>query len=223
MFEYQLKLSKKRKTVALKVTAKGIHVYAPYGACMTEVERWLSTKKPWVEAQQKRLSVGVQVQTPWQSNSVLIFGEEYAFSFGASSYIDHQKKHVVVKTSTRSSVKSIRVELINLLAVELEQYIDSKLHQLSTQMNAPVANVKFREYKSRWGSCSSQYALTFNILLAGAPKRMVDYVMVHELAHCHILSHSREFWQLVGQYDSNYKEAVNWFKENGKQLFIAKD
>ncbi|WP_105167938.1 M48 family metallopeptidase [Pseudoalteromonas sp. T1lg23B] len=223
MFEYQLKLSKRRKTVALKVTDKGVHVYAPYGACMTEIERWLNTKQPWVKAQQSRLADGIQIQTPWQSNKILIFGDEFELLFGRSSYIDHPKKQVVIKTSTRSSVKSMRMQLMKLLAVELEQYIDSKLPQLSTQMNAPVVSVKLREYKSRWGSCSSQYALTFNILLAGAPKRMIDHVMVHELAHCHILSHSKKFWLLVAQYDPDYKSAVNWFKTNGKQLFIAKE
>ncbi|MCF6435758.1 YgjP-like metallopeptidase domain-containing protein [Pseudoalteromonas sp. MMG022] len=223
MFEYQLKLSKRRKTVALKVTDTGVHVYAPYGACITEVERWLSTKKSWVEAQQTRLAIGVQIQIPWQSNKVMIFGEAFEFLFGTCNYIDHQKKQVVIKTSTRSSVKSIRAQLIKLLAVELEQYVDSKLHHFSTQMNAPVATVKFREYKSRWGSCSSQYALTFNVLLAGAPKRMIDYVMVHELAHCHVLSHNKAFWQLVGKYDRDYKQAVKWFRENAKQLFIAKE
>ncbi|NOU50906.1 M48 family metallopeptidase [Pseudoalteromonas sp. JBTF-M23] len=225
MFEYQLKLSKKRKTIALKVTDNGVLVYAPQGACIKGVERWLETKTLWVAKQQQRLAKSVQQQIPWNSGKLLVFGNEYAFTCDRvlPSHIDHLQQKVVVHITAKSSTKSIRLALVKLLAAELEQYIDSRLHTLSVQMNSPVESVKFREYKSRWGSCSSHYALTFNVLLAGAPKRMIDYVMVHELAHCHVMAHNRAFWSLVAMYDSNYKEAVSWFKTNGKQLFIAKD
>ncbi|MBD1582890.1 M48 family metallopeptidase [Pseudoalteromonas sp. S16_S37] len=225
MFEYQLKLSKKRKTIALKVTDNGVLVYAPQGACIKGIERWLATKKAWVAKQQQVLAKGVQQQVPWNSGKVLVFGNEYAFMCDSAmaSHIDHLQQKVVVRTTAKSSTKSIRLALIKLLSTELEQYVDSRLHALSVQMNSPIESVKFREYKGRWGSCSSHYALTFNVLLAGAPKRTIDYVMIHELAHCHVMAHNRAFWSLVARYDSNYKEAISWFKSNGKQLFIAKE
>ncbi|BBN81207.1 hypothetical protein PA25_11920 [Pseudoalteromonas sp. A25] len=225
MFEYQLKLSKKRKTIALRVTDQGILVYAPQGACINGIERWLATKKAWVAKQRQIIAKGAQQQAPWHSGKVCVFGDEYEFICDSkmSSRIDHQLKKVVIRTTAKSTIQSIRKALLQLLATELEYYIDSRLYALSLQMNAPVESVKFREYKSRWGSCSSQKALTFNVLLAGAPKRMIDYVLIHELAHCHVMAHNSAFWSLVAEYDSNYKDAVNWFKVNGKQLFIDKE
>ncbi|CAH9051685.1 hypothetical protein PSECIP111951_01618 [Pseudoalteromonas holothuriae] len=224
MFEYQLKLSKRRRTVALKVTDNGVQVYAPYGVCESDIDRWLRSKKLWVTQQQEILAQGVQQQVPWVSGKVLIFGHEYDFVCNSqvTSRVDHQQKRVTVRKVAHSTIKSIRTALIKLLNVELEQYVDSRLHSLSVQMDSPIRSVRFREYKSRWGSCSSQYALTFNVLLAGAPKRMIDYVLIHELAHCHVLAHNRAFWSIVARYDKDYKIATNWFKNEGKQLFISK-
>ena len=92
--------------------------------------------------------------------------------------------------------------------------------QESLQKYAPIlgvtyGNVTLRCQKSRWGSCSSKGNLNFNCLLALAPRSVLEYVVVHELAHRKQMNHSAAFWQEVAQAKPDYKKDLQWLKANG--------
>lgn len=84
-------------------------------------------------------------------------------------------------------------------------------------MRVTYGRISIREQKTRWGSCSSRKNLNFNYKLAYMPQEIMDYVVVHELAHLQHMNHSQEFWQLVEQYIPDYKERRKWLKEHGKE------
>ncbi len=73
-------------------------------------------------------------------------------------------------------------------------------------MELDYREVKFRKMKSRWGSCSSLRVITFNSELIKVKKELIDYVVVHELAHLVHMNHSKNFHALVDKYISNSKE-----------------
>lgn len=79
--------------------------------------------------------------------------------------------------------------------------------------------VKLR-LKSRWGSCSSKGNLNFNSSLIQAPDSVIDYVIIHELAHLIELNHSPKFWNIVEKFCPDYQEAEKWLKDN--QHLLAK-
>ncbi|MHB1392929.1 MAG: M48 family metallopeptidase [Clostridia bacterium] len=86
-----------------------------------------------------------------------------------------------------------------------------------------IIGVKYHRFcikaqKTRWGSCSSKGNLNFNWRLVMAPEWVLDYVVVHELAHLKHMNHSKEFWDTVAIYIPEYKKAVAWLKENGGTL-----
>ena len=72
-----------------------------------------------------------------------------------------------------------------------------------------------RFQQTRWGSCSSRGNLNFNWRLLLMPERVMDYVIVHELAHRREMNHSAAFWQIVETYLPDYRERRQWLKENG--------
>ena len=80
-------------------------------------------------------------------------------------------------------------------------------------MGLDYSEIKYRKMKSRWGSCSSKRVLTFNTELIKINKELIDYVIVHELAHIKHMNHSKQFHALVEKYlpDSKYlrKELKN--------------
>ena len=67
-------------------------------------------------------------------------------------------------------------------------------------MNLHPKRVQMREMTRKWGSCSSIGSVTLNTALYWLPQHLVDYVVVHELAHLEVLDHSPKFWALVEQY-----------------------
>ncbi|BDY11795.1 hypothetical protein HCR_01070 [Hydrogenimonas cancrithermarum] len=65
--------------------------------------------------------------------------------------------------------------------------------------------LKFRRYKSRWGCCSADNVITLNTALLRYEMRLIDYVVIHELAHIRHKHHQKAFWELVAHYEPEWK------------------
>ena len=87
----------------------------------------------------------------------------------------------------------------------------------AARMKVTYGRITIRDQKTRWGSCSSGGNLNFNWRLLLMPERVMDYVIVHELAHRREMNHSAAFWQIVETYLPDYRERRQWLKENGNR------
>jgi predicted metal-dependent hydrolase len=86
-----------------------------------------------------------------------------------------------------------------------KQYLTTRVPELAERMQIPYQGMSFREQSSRWGSCSSRRHLSFNWRLAHFTPDVVDYVIMHELAHIRQMNHSAKFWAIVEQYDPHFR------------------
>jgi predicted metal-dependent hydrolase len=78
--------------------------------------------------------------------------------------------------------------------------------------------ISIRDTRSRFGSCSSEGSLSFSWRLVLAPRRILDYVVVHELCHLVHLDHSRRFWSLVERVRPDFREQRDWLGDHGWEL-----
>ena len=97
-------------------------------------------------------------------------------------------------------------------------YIPQRVEHFSRLMGVNYGRITIRNQKTRWGSCSSKGNLNFNCLLMLTPPEVIDYVVVHELCHRKEMNHSRAFWSEVEKVIPNYKESVQWLKNEGSQV-----
>jgi len=88
----------------------------------------------------------------------------------------------------------------------------------SQKMNLHPSGISFRFNKTRWGSCSPKNSLSFNYYLAQLPKDLIEYVVVHELAHIKHKNHSKNFWDEVEKYLPDVKEKRKKLREFEKKL-----
>ncbi|WNY27045.1 SprT family zinc-dependent metalloprotease [Methanolapillus ohkumae] len=77
------------------------------------------------------------------------------------------------------------------------------------------SSVEAANYTGKWGCCTAQNEIKLNWALIQADTPIIDYIIIHELAHIRHKNHSAHFWNLVEQMDPNFKEKRNWLKENG--------
>ena len=78
--------------------------------------------------------------------------------------------------------------------------------------------ITLRDQRSRWGSCSSKGALSFNWRLVLAPHDVLDYVVVHEVCHLVEHHHGTEFWKLVERRRPQYRDSKRWLDEHGWEI-----
>ena len=86
------------------------------------------------------------------------------------------------------------------------------------RMGVTYNRITIREQKTRWGSCSSAGNLNFNWKLVLMPPGVLDYVVVHELAHRREMNHSAAFWKVVATWMPDYKKYRKWLRDNGNQF-----
>ena len=96
--------------------------------------------------------------------------------------------------------------------------IASQVASRAKEMGLTYDRVAIRDQKTRWGSCSRAGNLNFNWRLALAPSAVLDYVVVHELAHRVELNHSARFWRAVARYCPAYNEHRIWLRKHGAEL-----
>ena len=88
-------------------------------------------------------------------------------------------------------------------------------------MGVSYGRITIREQKTRWGSCSSKGNLNFNWRLILAPEEVLDYVVVHELAHRREMNHSKAFYAVVESVLPDYRQARRWLRDHGDSLWTA--
>ena len=88
----------------------------------------------------------------------------------------------------------------------IKETITEKVRDYSQIMGVTVGRVSIRNQKTRWGSCSSKGNVNFNYRLYYMPESLLNYVVIHELAHRKHMNHSPRFWEEVSKYCPDYRE-----------------
>ena len=88
----------------------------------------------------------------------------------------------------------------------------------AARLGRSPSRITLRDTRSRWGSCSSDGALSFSWRLAMAPPEVLDYVAAHEAAHLVEMNHAPEFWALVERLRPDWRDSRDWLRRHGADL-----
>ena len=97
---------------------------------------------------------------------------------------------------------------------------EERTNSYAKSMQLYPSQIKISIANKRWGSCSGKNNINLSWRLIMAPIEVLDYVIIHELAHIKYKNHSKDFWNLVAVYDKKYRQHRKWLRENGYKLVV---
>ena len=202
--EYKL-IRSKRRTLCLQIIDGEVIVRSPLRLPVSYIDRFVKDKWPWVE---KTISKIQEKKETLGDDEIFFLGTKRNLIFSAQDLIND--KFVTIKTSGVTSLEK-RKALEGFLKKQTITFVTAYLSKFDYFR---YKSVKYRLYRSKWGSCSPRNELTFNIKLAMCPAEVIEYIVVHEL--CHILqkNHSIYFWREVEKILPDYKQRRLWLRKN---------
>ncbi len=220
-FKIEEVLREKRKTVSIRVTDSGAVVLkVPCFFSRDDVEKILESHRKWIDKTVKRVLEQRNFRKSFVGGELFFFfGEEYPLVIS-----DSVGKRIVLengKLFLGSEFLSIGRELfVDFYKTELRKVISDKISFYSEIYNFKVNGFKITRAEKRWGSCSFKNSLSFSFRLGMAPLSVVEYVVVHELAHTLVKNHSKEFWRVVEKVLPDYIIRRRWLRDYGYRLII---
>ncbi|MFZ7942770.1 M48 family metallopeptidase [Neobacillus sp. 19] len=98
--------------------------------------------------------------------------------------------------------------------------VEERLRVYFPKMELEPTKIAFKEQQKRWGTCTKEGAIYLNWRILMAPMSVVDYVLVHELAHIKYPDHSADYWRFVRSILPDYEHRKEWLRINGQVLTL---
>lgn len=219
----------KRKTIGIKIGANGeVQLSAPLGIAQKTLEKLVNEKKEWIfsklsEVKSKQAQVGEH--TYMDGDRFLYMGQEFVLEVQVVPFVkgsvvnikDNTLKIIVKSADSELIKKTLEVWYRN----QAQSILRTRVDFYKTQLEVHPVDIRVKDQKRRWGSCSSNQRLNFNWRIVMAPIEVIDYLVVHELCHLKEMNHSKAFWAHVEQILPDFKRHQKWLKDHSLILMNA--
>jgi len=211
-----------RKTMSIYVKPDGnVLVRAPKDITQKKLDAILALKSYWIcksmaELQElNRTKVTRQIA---HGEGFLFIGKSYRLK------IDKNIQNKLVLNQGyfilhADEIENAREHFIDFYREKGKECIPNRVAYFKKKLGVKPRTIRVMDLRNRWAS-QSKKGVNFHWKLMLAPRRIIDYIVVHELAHMRIPDHSQEFWELVESVMSNYEEKKKWLRINGANLDI---
>ena len=190
----------KRRTIGLSIDHRGLRVGAPRRVSLLEVESLILRHGDWVaqkldEWRSRRrpeaLKIVDGIRLPMLGESL-----EVSFALGNNRALWNEQAEPVLTLCLRSPTDAPRI-LEKALREKALLLFAERLDHFAGLLSIPLPSLSLSAARTRWGSCSLKSGIRLNWRLIHFPRHVVDYVVVHELAHLREMNHSPRFWAIV--------------------------
>jgi len=220
MFEYTLKRSN-RKTVAIHIRDGSVEVRAPLKIPQSGIDKFVASKEKWIR---EKLASSTERKEMRSSFSV-DYGDLLRYRgkmypvvarIGDRMGFDDEGFYLP-ENLTQEQIKYAIIEIYKRLA---KRDLVNRVLFFAEKMQCEPTAVKVNSAKTRWGSCSGKKSINFSWILIMADDDIIDYIVVHELAHIFEMNHSAKFWKVVERFIVDYNELRARLRLLQKQLSV---
>ena len=209
-----------RKTVNISVERdRSVVVRAPRHTTPEKIKRIIEAKKLWLFEKirhKQKYNPNIEPKEFVSGESILYLGKSYRLDVVSSDQkgIRFNNKFIIAKSSQPIASQLFKEWYVQ----KAREKILPKVQAYAKSLGVTYNNVMISDLKYRWGSCTPKNNLNFNWRLIKAPMFVIEYVIVHELAHFLESNHTPRFWNIVFIQVPHYQKAKEWLKEHGDLL-----
>lgn len=217
----------RRNSVRYYLGKNGGILRLPVFLSRKQEEHYLDQFHRWLQKQlDRRAELGKEMQPRvYQDGDTLQVGQKkYLLTIRREDRKTHggrlKDDRITLQLSKHASEDSLREDIPTLLsrlvAKDFLPRISRRVDELNDRFfQQDIGQIRLKHTHTVWGSCSRKRNLNLSTRLLFAPADVIDYVIIHELAHLIEMNHSQKFWRLVEEAMPNYREKEKWLKENG--------
>ncbi|SHJ31594.1 hypothetical protein SAMN05444401_2723 [Clostridium amylolyticum] len=218
---------KERKTMSIEVEPSGeVNVSSPLGVTEDIILDKVKSKANWIVQKQyevQSININKINREVVSGESYLYLGRNYSLEI---EYINTKDINVklfrgkfIISTYTRNQDK-IKLALENWYREKTLLRVNERVNYYKQYFNIRPKDIKVKEQKKRWASCTSNNELLFNWRCSMAPANILDYIVLHEMTHMIYKDHSQEFWDRMAAVMPDYEVRKEWLRNNGIKLDI---
>ena len=207
----------KRKTLSLTINENAeLIIRAPKRLSVEKIQDFINEKENWINRKKRLIENQIKDVTS-NHNKLLYLGNLFPIN------VEQNASKELFFTGEEFIANSIEPDSLSL---SIKKWYKNKFKEIALPRVAYFANkhnlmvnqVRIKNQKTMWGSCSSKNNINLNYLLLMAPMGVIDYVIVHELVHTIHRNHSTDFWDSVESIMPEFQEHKRWLKKNGYKL-----
>ncbi|MDD2234171.1 MAG: SprT family zinc-dependent metalloprotease [Desulfitobacteriaceae bacterium] len=228
---YELKISTRAQRITIYVRQGQVKVSVPVGVAERQVQKFILSKQQWIykywqQFQEQQILRDRKIYKsgqifPYRGRNLTIEVGEHGYkTIGVSLIQDNLWINFPVNAPLENRPYYIKKALVFWCKKQARQIFRNKLDHYAGIMGVKYKTLRIKEQKTKWGSCSAQGNINLNWKVIMAPDIVIDYLIIHELAHLKYLNHSRDFWDLVADYMEDYKQWRKWLKDHGGDLEV---
>lgn len=222
---YTLVRSAKRKRLALQVKAGSLFVRATPHCREAHIHAFIQQNKAWIQRQlqQQQLQLQQAKRNPVEDGVLLLdqIIPVQLLQAKKSSFV-FEGGHLLLYSGSRVRPErrwySYQQQIECWYQQQAHLWLEPRLQHWQQRMQLFCSSFYLKSWRRRWGCCSSTGKLGLNWHLIKAPDWVIDYVIVHELAHLQWMDHSTDFWQLVRSYYPDVEAARRWLRQHQLRL-----
>jgi len=221
----------KRNSFKVSITKRGINIRVPKWVGKKEKEREIQEFLGWAIEKIKKDPPKKERKRAYNHNDLVrthsrIYKLDIQLRQSQKNFGKISNNIITLKIADHhdeeTRQKYISKQLQKLLKNNHAQELHERVHHLNRlHFGKKLGKISYRHTISRWGVCKMEereIELSTKLLLA--PQQVLDYVIIHELAHLIEPNHSKRFWNIVKSIDPNYKQKIKWLKVHGEKLII---
>jgi predicted metal-dependent hydrolase len=208
---WRVRASERARRLAVRVLPGGcVEIVVPRGTRPRAVEQFVARHRRWIEwtlDQYRPAGSAASNQLP-ERLQFAATGRSYELRYAGGTGAPRlaRGEHAITITGAADRPLRLRHALQRFTMREAHAALGPWLTQLSGMTGLQFVRFQIRRQRTRWGSCSPSGTISLNACLMFQPPPVVNYLLLHELAHTRHMNHSRRFWRLVEQCEPNWRE-----------------